>query len=299
MGFQRLSLADQALFQEYLGLQPHELSVYRFANIYIWRGLYDIQWQVIDKNLCVFFEDRTGCFLYLPPLGEKTSPKATSEAFKIMDSRNRNPAVSRLENVEEQDAAGLKEAGYRISPKSGEYLCSRNSLAGLRGDHFKSKRACVNYFSKHYEYRYLDYSRSLKKECLDLYRLWAEKRSQANSDRVYAGMLKDGLICLEEALGNYSDLGLEAGVVEISGKIKAFTAGFRINPETFCVLYEFADLSIKGLSQYIFRRFCQEMEKYKYVNIMDDSGLESLKAVKESYRPLRLIPAFIAGRENG
>ena len=41
------------------------------------------------------------------------------------------------------------------------------------------------------------------------------------------------------------------------------------------------------------------MEQYEYVNIMDDSGLENLKAVKESYHPLRLVPAYIADRENG
>jgi len=58
-------------------------------------------------------------------------------------------------------------------------------------------------------------------------------------------------------------------------------------------------LAFKGLSQYIFRRFCEDLKGYKYINITDDSGLESLKAVKESYRPLRLIPAFIAARENG
>ena len=298
MGFQSLSLADRDLFQEFLGLEAHELSVYSFVNIYIWRNLFDIQWKIIDKNLCVFFQDQTGCFLYLPPLGENLSPRAAQEAFKVMDKRNKNRAVSRLENIEEKDVAALKNLGYRISPKPGEYLCSRKTLAGLRGDNFKSKRACVNYFCKHYEYRYLEFSPRLKKDCLGLYELWARERSLANNDAVYKGMLKDGLLCLQGLFRDYAKLGLEARVVEVNGSIKAFTAGFKISPEIFCVLYEFADLSAKGLSQYIFRTFCQELEGFKYINIMDDSGLDNLKEVKESYRPLRLIPSFIADREN-
>ena len=67
MRSRRISLADQKLFQEFLGLKHHELSVYTFANIYIWRGLFDISWEVIDGNLCVFFRDKFNCFLYLPP----------------------------------------------------------------------------------------------------------------------------------------------------------------------------------------------------------------------------------------
>ncbi|MCX5708706.1 MAG: hypothetical protein NTY14_07065 [Candidatus Omnitrophica bacterium] len=94
MGLKNLSLADRKLFREFLGLQAHELSVYSFANIYIWRSIFDIQWEIIDKNLCVFFFDPTGCFLYLPPLGQNLSLKASGEAFKLMDKKNKCPAVS-------------------------------------------------------------------------------------------------------------------------------------------------------------------------------------------------------------
>jgi uncharacterized protein len=299
MGLHSLSLADRKIFQEYLSQQAHELSVYTFVNIYIWRSIFEISWEIVDNNLCVFFSDPIGCFLYLPPLGKNLSQKAANEAFKLMDKKNKSRAVSRMENVEEKDIGALKDMGYSISSKPGEYLCLRKTLTGLRGDNFKAKRACVNFFCKHYEHRYLEFSDEFKKDCLDLYKLWAQERSLGNNDALYKGMLNDGFLCLEGVFEHFAGLGLKARVVEISGKIKAFTAGFEINPETFCVLYEFADLSIKGLSQYIFRRFCQELEGYKYINIMDDSGLKNLKAVKESYRPLGLIPAFIADRKNG
>ncbi|MCM8780616.1 MAG: hypothetical protein NC908_01655 [Candidatus Omnitrophica bacterium] len=76
--------------------------------------------------------------------------------------------------------------------------------------------------------------------------------------------------------------------------IKAFTFGFGLSPDTFCILYEITDLSIKGLAQFIFRQFVCELKKYRYINIMDDSGLDNLKQVKFSYHPRRLIPAYIA-----
>ncbi len=293
-----LSLADRELFEEFLSQHSHELAVYSFSNIYIWRGIFDISWKIIDANLCVFFTDNTGCFLYLPPLGERLSSRAAEECFRLMDGHNKNPVVSRIENVEAQARAGLEKFGYRIRPKSGEYLCLRKTLADLKGDSFKSKRSVINFFTKHYEARYLEFEPRKKRDCIAAYKTWAGARGASNPDLVYKGMLKDSGICLGSVLAVYEKLGIACRVVELNGKIKAFTAGFEINPEIFCVLYEFADLSVKGLSQYIFREFCRELGKYKYINIMDDSCLENLKIVKESYRPLRIIPAFIADRKS-
>ena len=97
MKLKLLNLKDKEIFDDFLGIRSHKLSVYSFANIYIWRSIFDIQWKIIDNNLCVFFSDPTGCFLYLPPLGENFSSQAAQEAFKLMDKKNKCSAVSRLE----------------------------------------------------------------------------------------------------------------------------------------------------------------------------------------------------------
>jgi len=78
----------------------------------------------------------------------------------------------------------------------------------------------------------------------------------------------------------------------------AFTFGFKLNKDTFCILYEITDLSIKGLSQFIFRQFCSELKNHRYINIMDDSGLVNLKRVKLSYHPQRTIPSYTVTRED-
>jgi hypothetical protein len=107
-------------------------------------------------------------------------------------------------------------------------------------------------------------------------------------------MLKDSRRVLEEALENYSRLRLRGKVVEIDGRIRGFTFGYELNQDTFCILFEITDLSFKGLAQYIFRQFCRDLEEYKYINIMDDSGLENLERVKLSYQPVRIASAYAA-----
>ena len=84
----------------------------------------------------------------------------------------------------------------------------------------------------------------------------------------------------------------------LNKEIKAFSFGYRLNCNTFCILYEITDLGIKGLAQFIFRRFSQELKGYKYINIMDDSGLENLRKTKLAYKPARLISAYIINRDD-
>ena len=108
--------------------------------------------------------------------------------------------------------------------------------------------------------------------------------------------MDDSLNCLKLLLKDCGYLGITARIVKIDNEIKAFTFGYKLNKDTFCILYEITDLTVKGVAQFIFRVFCEELKDYKYINIMDDSGLENLKVVKLSYHPVRLIPGYIAKR---
>ncbi len=298
MKLNKLTLKDKKIFDAFLSQRPHELSCYCFQNIYIWGKLYDIFWAKINGALCIFFKDNIGCFMYLEPLGENITPETIVEVFKIMDSFNNNPEVSRIENIEDKQFYFYQDLGLKLAPKPGEYLCKREDLGQLKGNVFKPKRASYNYFVKHYKYEYLAYQPKYKKDCLKLYKRWMKERKINNQDKVYRGMLLDGLKCLEITLSNYAKLGFVGRIVKVKEKLAAFTFGFKLSQETFCVSNEVADLGYKGIAQFIFREFCVELKDYKYINIMDDSGLENLKRVKLSYHPLRTVVGFVGIRAN-
>lgn len=296
MRLNNLRLADKRVFDRYLKLARHDLAVYAFANIYIWRKFFAIRWQLIEGCLCVFFQDRIGSFLYLPPLGREKNPALVAEVFHILDELNKNPEFAHIENVEEQDRGFYKDLGFDCDFKSYDYLCRASSLAGLAGDRLKPKRASCNYFTKHYDFTFEQLALKERDACLRLYDLWQGQRAAVSPDPLYQGMLRDSRLSLREALANYRPLGFEGRVVKIGHEVKGFTFGFALNSETFCILYEITDLTVKGLAQYIFRAFAQELKNYKYINIMDDSGLENLKKVKLSYHPEKLLPAYIVRR---
>lgn len=296
--FNKISLKDKAVFDKYLNLGRHELSVYAFENIYIWKPLFDIEWAIIQESLCIFFKDKFGSFLYLPPLSAEKNPEVIKECFSILDSRNINKDITRIENIEEKDILFYESMGYDCKNKSSDYLCERKDLSSLSGNKFKSKRASFNYFVKHYQFEYLPFVLRERQGCLRLYDSWMGQRKVDSADNIYRGMLQDSRQALQLMLDSLGGLNLTGRVVKINKEIKAFTFGFKLNNNTFCILYEITDLSIKGLAQFIFAKFSGELKEYKYINIMDDSGLENLKKTKLSYRPLNLIPAYIAKRKN-
>ena len=154
MRLNKLKLGDKKVFAKYLALEKHALSVYAFANIYIWKKFFAIRWAIIEKNLCVFFQDKIGAFLYLAPLGRENRQAVVTEVFHILDALNKNPEFAHIENIDEKDAGFYKGLGFECAVKSHDYLCLAADLAQLQGNKFKSKRSSYNYFIKHYDFEY-------------------------------------------------------------------------------------------------------------------------------------------------
>ena len=297
MKLNKLTLKDQKLFNIYLALQQHELAVYSFANIYIWRCLYQISWTIIEDSLCVFFSDSLGCFMNLAPLAKAQKPLVIKQCFELMDKINKNKDISRIENISRDELVYYRALGYLVCDKYPDYICWRGDLAQLKGNKFKSQRSACNYFIKHNNFVCDKLKLIHHAQCLALFDAWAKGRKSQSHDDLYCGMIEDNYKVIKMALANYKQLGLEGLVVRTDKKLIAFSFGYKLNKNTFCILYEITDLAVKGLAPFIFRQFCQDLKNYKYINIMDDSGLENLRKVKLSYKPNRLEPAYIVTRD--
>ncbi len=282
------------LVEKFLKRERGSLSSHSFINLFIWQDFFKFYYEIIDNQLCIFAKDEVGTFLYLPPLGSGVSKDAIISSFQIMNSFNKNTEVSRIENIEEADLINYKGLGYKTYLKSKDYLHSTKDLINLTGNRFKSKRSSYNYFIRNYSYEFFDYENKYRDECLRLFKLWQGLRLNKHEDQIYNAMLKQSQVSFKRMLLNADFLSVIGCVVKVDGKIKASSFGYKLDKETFCINFEISDLKIKGISQFIFREFCKRMKKFKYVNVMDDSGLSNLERVKLSYSPLRLIPSYCA-----
>ena len=188
----------------------------------------------------------------------------------------------------------FEDNGYRFAQKETEYIYRTEELVNLSGDRYKSKRNAYNVFvTCNPSAKLTPYCNEDLEQCLALYESWQQSRSKLNDDEIYRAMLADSADAHRIGTTHAQELGLIGRVVRIQGEIRAYTFGFPLNSDVFCVLFEISDLNIHGLAQFIYREFCREITlNYKWINAMDDSGLANLKRVKLSYHPRTLIPSY-------
>ena len=290
-GFKTLALEHKPLFDKYLN--NSEYSTRSFVNIYIWSDLFNILWKIIDNNLCVFYEYKNEFNMLLPPISPEghSNPRGFNRVLLIQPRGLE--WLARIENIAEDEIKPFEDTGITIHKNTDEYIYLAKDIAELKGNKFASQRAAKNNFIKNNKFIYRPFVISDIDECLNLYSSWA-KREMGTHDSVYHQLIADSFSAHKKAMLDYEELGLTGRVVDIDEKIRAYTFAFEMNTDTYCVVFEIADTTIKGLGQFIFSRLAQDIAKEaKYINAMDDSGLANLKKAKLSWHPHRILTSYI------
>lgn len=298
MQLHSLTLKDKPIFDAYADRTCTRLSNYAFAPIYVWREHFQFYWTLLTDYLCIFAKQGDDYFMPILPMPYKIENRdylsVIREVSQFMLASNRNPHIARIENVPQEMISSFEKNGFRATLKETEYLYETEVLVGLRGDRYKQQRHAYNAFvTKYPSAKLCPYTTADQNACPALYDRWCEMRSEKSDDPIYNAMLNDSRSAHRIGVSHADALGLIGRVVCIEGEIRGYTFGYPLNVETFCVLFEITDLGIKGLAQFIYREFCKElMGSYKWINAMDDSGLENLKRVKRSYHPIQLLPSY-------
>jgi hypothetical protein len=296
LGFRKFSWEARPSLEVYFKAQNSPLSVYSFVSIFIWSELLNFTWKLVDGCLCIIAESGGEYFLYLPPvsLDNKNNglKEVTMHLLEVLKGLNRNGSATRIENVSQGTMGILSTCGLKPAFMRDEYLCNQKDLSSLAGNRYKGKRSACNYFATNYKYSLRPFELRDMTECLALYKRWAEGRMAKTKDEFYNGLLCDSLLAQLQGMQYYGELELKGLVLTVEDKIIGYTFGFELNRDVFCVLFETVDLAFKGAPAFLSMKFCQELKKYKYVNLMDDSGLTNLRKHKLSYHPAEIHPCY-------
>jgi len=283
------------IFESYLKRTGAPLSAYAFPMHSLWRDHFSFSWTVHRDHFLLFAEYDRCLYMPLPPLGPPDQT-VVLDAFAWMDRRNPDRSISRIENIAEGDISLYQACGFTVEWKAPEYLYRRTALAELKGDRYKAQRAACNAFEKHRPIE-RPYRSSDEAAARTLLQRWVQDRMARHPDSIYRQMLQDAESVHRHALSEGEALGLTGWVVEVSGGLAGYTFGFPQDRETFCILLEVADLKWKGAAAFLFRSFCRSLAPFEWINAMDDSGIDSLRRTKESYRPGRKVGCALARHE--
>lgn len=276
-------------------LQPDALAAYSFGFHSVWTSLMPYRWMESNQTFYLFAQSPDGWFMPLPPLGPGPLERAVGEAFALLGQWNGSSPVSRIENVMEGQKPALEAAGFRLAQKGGDYLYRADDLATLAGDRYKSQRALCNRVEREQAVAIDPYRADDRAACLALYDRWAGQKLRDASDSVGRLYLEDARAAHALAFDDGARMGLAGTVGRIDGTVKAYTFGYWLTPETWCVLLEVADRSVPGLAQFLFRETCRTAVRQgaTFVNAMDDADLSGLRAAKLAYRPATVIPNWV------
>lgn len=272
------------------------LAAYSPVYHYMWTGLLAYWWMELQGAFCLFAQSPDGWFMPLPPVGTGSIEAPLAEAVGLMRRWNGDSPVSRVENVPAQLAPELERLGYRLMPKESDYLYRAADLAALAGDPYKSQRALCNRFAREQSFEINAYRLGDRQDCRALLADWSRQKQAEGLESFGVMLLADAAPAHEVVWAQASVLQMTGRVVRIQGRLCAYTFGYWLTSETFCVLLEVADRTLPGLAQYLFRETCRMAvaEGAEYINAMDDAGLPGLRASKQTYHPARLIANFIA-----
>ncbi len=285
-------LSQKTIFEKHLNSKLYQLSPYHFSSIFLWQDFFDFEFEIVEDSLCIFAQQEGACFLYLPPLTPTIKVSVLEYCFLKMNKIN--PRVARIENVQQSQLLFFENL-FKVQTKSSEYVYRKEDLIDLKGQDYKSQRHDIHRFQSQCQSLFRPYEDKDFKQCLSLYESWAQNRHDKHTDQVYRQMLSENKIVHELALNFHKALGLVGYIVEVDKKIVAYSFGYSLNTEIFCVLLEIADVKISGVNAFIFNRVCSD-EKFKehaLINTMDDFGLPFVAASKQAYHPVEKPVSYI------
>lgn len=287
--FVRLTLESKTVLDSYLKNKSNN-SESSFANLYIWSDYYHSMYSIVDGFLVILNTSPDGRIHCYMPYGDGDVGKCLDE---IKDYIGKSGQPLRITNASMEQAEYIKKR-YPNSiidenRNFEDYMYLSESLASLSGRELHAKRNHLNRFKALYSYNYRELTENDFEECI---RLSGEVVSKTRP--VGSMGYEEEMRSIRKAFEHFSYLELCGGMIEIDGKIVAYTIGEALNPECALIHIEKADTAYNGIYAAINNEFVKNRWlDYKYINREEDMGLEGLRKAKLSYRPDHLIQKFM------
>jgi len=278
-----VSLECKTIFEKYFNQCQISLSDYSFTNNFIWLDELSGFYQIIDNCLCVFNLTDEQLSMILPPIGNPEDQLLSLyTCFDIMNQYNKNTNHSIVEYVYKDFLHLLIEPHpWNIVEGRPDYIHSIKEMITLKGNKFKNKRNEINQFCKSYlNFTLKSLTTDQHEDILKLTDVWITNKPARSTS------MSQERKAIVRSLKNFEILSLKGLCLYVDNRLEGFTIGEHINTNTANILFEKTNPKIPGCAQFLFREFCKQFSDCEYVNVGDDLGLENLRKVKESYRPI-------------
>ncbi len=272
-----LNLAHMSEITARLNTIGMHISEFSFPNLYLFRNTHEYKLVSTDHGLFIsgLSYDRKK---YLMPL---ISPdQATKECFEELKKLIATGQWDFVFPIPEEWLECFPEEEFTrdYNLNDSDYLFLVEKFKTYPGKKMHKKRNLLNQFINKYDSKLLPLTQETLDDARNILELWQHTSPQQIAASDYHQCM--------EALVMSEELKLTGAMAYADGKPAGFILGEPLNNETFTIHFAKADISFKGVYQFLFSRFAADFcPDYKYINLEQDMGSEGLRKTKVSYRP--------------
>lgn len=289
LNFEHLSIKHHALVEDFLHRYPPEISELTFTNLFIWRNYYQFQISLVKGFLTLLAHPPGTTPFFFPALGEGDIQSWARECLTFLKNQGFPPRLARLPESFSKEFPFFPGLTAHLDRDNSDYVYRTKNLIRLSGNKYHTLKNHMNRFTKNYSWEYRPLTPELIGECLNLQEEWCRLKQCLESPSLLSE--EQAII---EALKHIDLLKYKGGVIQIQGKVEAFTLGELLNPETVVIHIEKANPEIPGLYTVIQQQFLEkEWKNIPYVNREQDLGIEGLRKAKISYHPEFMVNKYI------
>lgn len=287
--FHRITPADFGDIAHFMTLADSRACDYTFGGIILWAKHFNYSIAIADNTLYISGgrEDNLGVRAFALPVGDAEFSRSVSLLKAYTDNNLWFSAIpeDRLHLFASFPEASVSELG----PEWSDYLYDIGQIATLSGNAMKKKRNHVNRFlADNPDARLANLSAADRAECIELLRTIGHDDSPTGISEFNA---VTSILCGWNDFAPY----LSGSVLIIGDRIVGFTIG-EPKGDTLHVHIEKCDHSVAGANEALASLYAAEMmgrnPGLAFANRQDDAGDPGLRASKQSWRPLRLLPKF-------
>jgi uncharacterized protein len=285
-----IGLEDKDLLNRFLKAKRLEISELTFTNLFLWQEGQSIVYRIVNDHLVVKSVDGKGADCLLMPVGCTAKYDTLREIHRIM-GKNRYYYRSLTQDMcEEIERAWPGKFQFHPTPELSDYVYSAQDLITLPGNKYRKKRNFVTGFERDYPYVYRKLTKALDYKVIESQVEWC---NQNNCD--FYPELRLEAEGIRKLLRHFCQLDFSGGLIEVEGKVVAYTFGEKLNDDTVVIHIEKANNDFRGAYQMINMIYLrEEWPEITWSNREGDLGVPGLRRAKESYYPDHMVDKFMA-----
>ena len=292
--FHPVTLEDKAWIDPLVWAEGSSSADFNFGNIYLWDGsFHQLVARVGDRVAVKPCYDEEPFFVW---------PVGTGDLRPVMDALEAHarehgvPFV--LRGVTREHLPLLDElypGRYTAVAERPfwDYIYSAEKLDTLAGKKLHGKRNHINRFEAKNDWTFAPITPGDVPDCMALLDEWNAENAEEDGPDIDTD---DEYAAICRAFDHYDALGMEGGILRVSGRAVAFTLGEPVCAHTFVVHFEKAHADLNGAYPMINREFVRQIRRNHpgilWINREDDMGHESLRQSKESYHPDHMVEKY-------